>query len=314
MAEATLLRGRHEQRKIAGAAIVSGEVHQMADGRAGIYAGLDAKASGDNLTMITEGQYTLPKTSGIALLAGGRAYWDHSANKVHFKPVNDRDFYLGTVAADAAAADTTCVVNLNVHQEPIIKLGKGSWTKSDSLGLGTLNEVGGEVVACEFDAVAEAARASLISDRSFAVGANGIMEAIIDVADNGTAAALDINVGIANAGHATDADLIAESCFIHIDGNDLNIFAESDDGTTEVGATDTTKDYVVGTVFEAWIDMRDPADMQLYIDGVNVLPATVFKLDAATGPLKALIHVEKTSNNTTAKPRILDLLVRTMED
>lgn len=314
MAEAKLLRGRHEQRKVASAAIVSGEVHQLSDGRAGAYTGLDAAASGDNLNMTTQGQFTLPKTTSMVLLKGGRAYWDHSANKVHFKPVNDRDFFIGTVAADAAAADTTCVVNLNVEPKYEIELGKGTWTQTDSLGLGTLHKIGGEGVRMEFDAVAEAALASLLSDRSFLLTANAIAEFKINIVGNGDDAALDINVGLANAGHATDADSITESVFIHVDGNVLNILAESDDGTTEVTATDTTIDYVEGTYFECWMDLRDPADIQIYVDGVLVLAGTTFVLTDATGPLKALIHVEKTSNDTVAIVDTEFFRVRTLED
>lgn len=314
MAEATLLRGRHEQRKVASAAIVSGEVHQLSDGRAGAYSGLNARASGDNLNMITEGQFTLPKTTSMVLLRGGQAYWDHSANKVHFKPVNDRDFFIGTVAADAAAADTTCVVNLNVKPSYVIELGKGTWTQADTLGLATLHKIGGEGVRMEFDAVAEAALASLLSDRSFVVAANAIAEFKVNVVGNGDDAALDINVGIANAGHATDADSITESVFVHVDGNVLNILAESDDGTVEVTATDTTVDYVEGTYFEVWMDLRNPADIQIYIDGVLVLAGSVFRLDAATGPLKALVHVEKSSNDTVAIVDTEFVRVRTLED
>ena len=314
MAEGTFLRERHEQRKVASADIVSGEVHQLSDGRAGTYSGLNSAASGDNINVTTVGQFTLPKTTSMVLLRGGRAYWDHSANKVHFKEVNDRDFFIGTVAADAAAADTTCVVNLNVKPSYVIEMGKGTWTLATTVGLGTLHKIGGEGVRMEFDAVAEVALASLLSDRSFLVTANAIAEFKINIVGNGDDAALDINVGIANAGHATDADSITESVSVHVDGNVLNILAESDDGTTEVTATDTTVDYAEGTYFEVWMDLRNPADIQIYVDGVLALGATVFKLDAATGPLKALIHVEKTSNDTVAIVDTEFFRVRLLED
>jgi len=314
MAEGKLLRNRHEQRKVASAAVVSGEVHQLSDGRAGIYAALDAAVSADNLTMATEGQFTLPKTTSMVLLRGGKAYWDHSANKVHFKQVNDRDFFIGSVAADAAAADTTCVVNLNVRPEYNVELGQGAWTRTDTLGLGTLQAIGGKGIIGEFDAIVEAALSSLLSDRSFLVTSNPILEAIVNIVGNGDDAALDINIGFANAGNATDADSITESCFVHVDGNVLNILAESDDGTTEVAATDTTVDYVEGTPFEIWMDARDPSDVQIYIDGVLVLAGTTFDLSAATGPLKALWHMEKTSNDTVAVVQVDELNVRTLED
>ena len=102
--------------------------------------------------------------------------------------------------------------------------------------------------------------------------------------------------------------------FIHVDGNVLNILAESDDGTVEVTSIDTTVNYAEGTYFEVWMDLRNPADIQIYIDGVLVLPSSTFRLDAATGPLKALIHVEKASNDTVAIVDTEFFRVRLLED
>ncbi len=78
---------------------------------------------------------------------------------------------------------------------------------------------------------------------------------------------------------------------------------------------DVTAGSAVANRFELWIDMRDPADVQLYVDGVNVLPDTVFKLDAATGPLGLLVHLEKSSSTATAGPVYVDrAILRTAED
>src|SRR4051794_7129319 len=112
--EAVLVRNSNDNRLVAAAAVASGECWQLKDGRAAYKAGLNAAASGDNVQFTSTGIVTMPKTASIVLLDGGRAYWDASASKVHFKKVNDRDFYLGRVVGDAASADTTCAVNLNV--------------------------------------------------------------------------------------------------------------------------------------------------------------------------------------------------------
>ena len=58
------------------------------------------------------------RPAGVELLDGGRAFWDFSASVVTYKPVNDRDYYLGQVVGDAAAADANCSVNLNVRPRP----------------------------------------------------------------------------------------------------------------------------------------------------------------------------------------------------
>ena len=139
----------------------------------------------------------------------------------------------------------------------------------------------------------------LFRSQAFAKGAKAIVEGIVNVVSDGAGSAVDVSIGVANGTHATDADSITESLFVHLDANNTNINLESDDGTTEVAATDSTIDYTEGTPFEVWFDLRDLTDIQIYIDGVLALGATVFKLDAATGPLKLLVHVEKTTGTDT---------------
>ncbi len=53
---------------------------------------------------------------------------------------------------------------------------------------------------------------------------------------------------------------------------------------------------------------------RVYVDGVLVLPDSVFTLSAGTGPLGLLAHLEKTTGTATAGPVYIDRLVcRTME-
>lgn len=309
MADAVRVRGGNEIRKTAAAAITSGEVHQLADGRAAVYTGLNAAASGDRTNWTTEGQFTLTKTSGVKLLDGGRAFWDHSANAVTYKKVNDRDFYLGRLVGDAESTDTTCVINLNVNppydldlnRDPMLSVLAGTAAAG---GFGYPVQLGGAHIL-ELTATNEAQKVDLLSADGFAKGANAIIEGAFRVISDGAGTAVDVSLGVANGTHATDADSITESIFIHLDANNTNINAESDDGTTEVAATDTTIDYTEGSAVtsrvEFWMDMRDPADVQIYVNGALVLGSTVFNVDAATGPFYLLAHVEKTSSTDTYK-------------
>lgn len=291
------------------AAITGGEVIQLGNGRAAVMP-VDLASGRKGAAQIT-GVYKVAKTTSMVFLDGQELYWDHSANKAHFKTVNDRDFFLGTCVGDAASADTTCYVNLNNHSEFLIDVMKSPVDSVLVLTAGTpyLRQQGG-TQALVFSATAEAQKIDVLSKAGFAVGSNWIVEGIIEVVDNGDAAAPDFNIGVANASHASDADAITESCFIHIDGNALDILAESDDGTTEVTATDTTVNYAEGTQFHFMMDGRNPADVQIYIDGVLVLGATVFDISAATGPLKLLAHLEKSSDDTPGEFHIDQLRVR----
>ena len=285
-----------------------GDIIQLADGRPGVVLGADASSSafdaGDTITVARTGQFKVLKTASINLLAGGKVYWDRSAEKADFHAASG-DYFLGRVVQDAAAADATVIVDLNVEPVYQIELNKTNFTSSATDGLGVLqNTVGSKIYTLAFDTATEVAMAALLSDDSIPIADLGIAEFRVAVYDKGNNAALDINWGLANATHATDADSITESVFFHVDGNATTLSAESDDGTTEVAATDTTKEAEDDTYNEYWIDCRDIDDIQLYVDGVNVLPASVFKLDKATGPMKLLIHMEKTSDDTAADARV----------
>jgi len=297
------------------AAVTGGQVVQLRDGRAGVVpTDLDAAAVG---SASTEGIYTVTKAINLVWVNGQEVWWDHSANAAVLRPANDKDFYLGTAYGDATAAATTASVLLNVKPTYLIDLATDAFTHlevktvvgSTTVRIPSLKQVGGSNVL-EFGLTAEAQKLDLLSQRAFAVGSNWVVDGIVNIITDGDAAAVDFNIGVANATHASDADSITESCFIHTDGTSVNILAESDDGTTEVAATDTTVDWTLGTPFHFLMDGRNTSDIQIYINGVNVLPSSVFKLNAATGPLKLLAHLEKSSDDSPGTFSIDSLRVR----
>lgn len=292
-------------------AMTAGEVRQLPDGRA-CYAPTEI-AAGKKGAVTVQGIVEVLKTASMVMLKGSRVFWDASANKAHLLRVNDTtDFYLGIVQETAASAGTTVKVAINADPKYTIDLGDGFWSVPvATAGISQCVIGHKEGASLIFDTTVEAQKMDALSNLGIDVGTPCLVEAEICINLNGDDAAFDLNVGLANATHATDADSITESLFIHMDGNSLNICAESDDGTTEVAATDTTKDAVVGTPFLAQWDLSDYEDIQLYINGVNVLPDSVFKLDAATGPLKLLAHMEKSSNDSPGNVTVRRLGLRT---
>lgn len=318
MADATYIRNRDDNRITAAAAIAAGEVWQLADGRAAVLTGLAAAASGDRVNFTTTGQFTFTKTASQVWVDGQPIYWDHSANSATcLTPTSDRDFLLGSALGDAASADTTGAVNLNVTPVYVaslkpVGLASTSWVTEATDGLGTTPLVGGGIQMA-FDAVVEAAQAANYTERTFTLASNWIVEGRCAVYDIGDNAALDIDIGVASASHATDFESVAEFVALHLNGNALDIYAHSDDGTTDVAPTDTTVNAVDDTYFDFVIDGRNPSDVQIYVNGVLVLGSTVFTLGAATGPLKLIAHMEKTSDDTTADFRVDFLRVRTAE-
>jgi len=322
MAETAFVRDWDQYQLTSVAAVGVGEIWQLPDGRAARFGGgKDGRTAGDaskRADFETSGKFTVPLTSGITILDGGRVYWDHSADAAHYKPVNDRDFYLGRAVGDSLS--TSVVVDLNIDPPYDIDIARDPFSTiivgTQALGgLAILRRGGTHKIV--LSATNEAQKVDILSKAGFARTANAIVELVLNVIDDGAGTAVDVSLGVANATHATDADSITESLFVHLDANAVDILLESDDGTTEVAATDSTINYTMGdglaNQVHVWFDLRNEADIQVYINGANVLPATVFKLDAATGPLRLLAHVEKTASTDTYEIDVEALRVRYAE-
>jgi len=325
MSDASYLRNLSGYPQTAAAAAAAGEVWQLPDGRAGVFTSLNAAAANDSVNHSPQpAAYVMTKASGFVALAGGRAYWDHSANAVTYKKVNDRDFYLGRFGADAASADTTCVVILNIDPKyDIDMLADGALvvpTGTAAAGGFGYPQLYGGVPGLRLTATSEAQCVDMLSVDRFALGSNWIAEFVVRFGANGSTSDVDIVVGVANGTSTSDPDAITESAFFSVDGGSTNINAESDDGTTEVAATDTTIDLTAGSAVanrvEFWLDGRDPSNVKYYVNGSEVLSATanLGNIAAATGPLGLLVLAEKVSGTATAGPIYVDrACVRLME-
>jgi len=299
------------------AALAAGEIIQLPDGRAGYVAGLRALVAGDEAGIQVAGRVTVAKTASVVILKGDEVHWDRSANTATpLKAVAGADFSDGVAVKDAAATDTTVEIELNAKPVYVVDvmrdptdtaIVKTAGTDLDfSMGPGYINMYLSTTHA-------EANKIDVLSQHSVPVTVPFIVEGRMAVYDIGDEASVDINVGIANGTHADDADTITESVFLHLDGTALDIKAESDDGTTEVAATDTLADAVDDTYFDFRFDCRDLTSIKIYINGVRVLSTSTFKLNAATGPMKLLAHIEKGANDTPGHIRINHLAIRTMD-
>lgn len=302
------------------AAVTGGEVVQLSDGLAAVLP-VDL-ASGELGAAETDGVWTVAKTTSMVFLQGGPVYWDHSANKAHYKKVNDRDFYIGTAYDDAASADTTLKVVLNNKAQYVSDLHTDGYV-TVLAGTAAAGAFGYPVALgvprqFEMSATSEAQKVDALGLHGIAPGANFIVEGAFRVINDGSGTVVDVSMGVANATHATDADSITEHLFVHLDANNTTINLQSKDGTTTVAATDTTTTYTEGSAIgqrkEFWFDARDTTDIQCYIDGVLVLDSTAFKLSGATGPLFPLVHVEKTSSTDTYKLAVDWLRIRIMQE
>lgn len=302
------------------ASLGSGEIWQLANGLAAFYEEKAAASSGEKQYLRTDGQATVTKTNGVVILDGQEVFWDHSANSATYKPVNDRDFYLGTSIGDWQSGDTQMTVNLNVRPTYLVDLARDAFITSIT---GTVALAGCNIFrrggAHNFilSSTSEVQKLDALSVNGFAVGSNWIIDGAFRIPSDGAGTAADFSIGAASATHATDADSIAEHVFIHLNANDVNIYTQSKDGTTTVTAQDTTINYTEGTALSTrvhfTIDGRNPADIQIYIDGALVDGATVYRLDNAVGPLFLLAHLEKSSAADTYEGAVDWLRVRIAE-
>lgn len=300
-------------------AITGGQMVQLPDGRAA-FATNDIEADVKGAVRVC-GVVRVLKTVGIALLAGGDAFWDVSANKAHFRPENSTvDFLAGMVLEDALAADTEVDIVLNERCHHIIDLEHrdagqdvDGWTTEATNGLGVTADVLAQRFTLSFDAVAEAAQAALFSNRKVPLSAKPIMESRIALYNIGAAAALDINVGLASASHATDFEAVPVFATVQLDGNALAINTHSDDGTTDRAPADSTILAVAATFLEVWIDCRDDTNVTFYVDGVLVDTAASKRIltEALATSVFPIAHIEKTNDATVADVRVTRMRVRT---
>jgi len=311
MPEGQFLSAADELHIVAGRALASGEVVQTNAGRAAVVAGTGvAYAAGDKVRVIDQGVVRFAKTASMAILPGGRVYWDRSANKATVVPTaGQNDFYLGVATADAAASGTTVDVKLNEQPGGIDLWAPGvEWNSTAVLGLGTVQTGNSYVLA--FDATAEAAKADLYSTDTIPAAQTPIFEALVRIDDNGDTGVLDMNFGIATGTHATDFDSVAEFVTVQVEGNALNVNVTSDDGTTDTTITDSTIDYVAGTAFHIAIDARVTSACVVYINGVAAGGGADLALDGGSGPWLPIAHIEKESNDTTADVHVLNMNLR----
>lgn len=308
MAESTYIQAAETINWTADGTYYQGDIIQLNDGRAGQI--MSDVTSGQLVGVRVRGIVSITKAANLVWIDGAPIYWDHSANAATpNEPIgsSDRDFFVGVATDDATAAATTGYVNLNVRPSYIIDSAtdNGDTTIVKTVVGSTTVEVPqvynrGGMLFMQFGTTAEAQKVDWISDRGFAVGSNWVAEILLELVTAADAAAVDLDVGVASGTHATDFETIAEFAAFHLDGDDLNIDAHSDDGTTDKAPTDTTIDIAAGTPVRLTLDGRDITNVKYYVNGAEVLAneANLGTLTAASGPLYAIIHAEKTSDDS----------------
>jgi hypothetical protein len=297
----------------AAAAVGQYELHQMASGLAGYKTGQTAAALGQTgVNYQTTDQRSLPKASGIALLDGGKAWFDRTNQVVTYKRTSARDFLIGSIVGNAKTTDTVCTVNLNAGpcydrdlwrdakiEVPYFSMGNPTIFQN-AFVLDNTNE------AQKIDALGGA-------EEGFSTLANSIIEAAFTVTVDDTGTAAIFSIGVASGSDATAFTNITNSLGVQVKHHDGKIYAESATAALQVSPTDTTKTYAVGTRVEVWFDMRNPASCAIYVNAVPVLTGSVFDVHTAAVDWFLIAHLVKTSTADAMKVRVDWLRQRQME-
>lgn len=301
-----------------------GEIIQLPDGRAGQVT--VAVASGKIVAVRTKGVlYDVAKTADVVVIDGGPLWWDHSGNKLTpNEPIGagDRDFYAGVAKGDATAAATTCGLVLNVQPFYIIDSSRDNGDTvivktvvgSTTVEVPNVVQRGG-MTAMNFGTTAEAQKVDWKSGRSFLTAAKWVAEILLELVTAADNAAVDVDVGVATDTHATDLGAVTGLATFHLDGDDLNIDMQSDDGVDDVDPDDTGVDIAAGTPVNLTIDGRDHTNCKFYVNGAEKGAATA-NLGKLTGiaasAIYAIVHAEKTADDSPLVFRAR-IRVRTMQ-
>lgn len=93
-----------------------GEIVQVADGRAGVVAGLDNIAANATGHVLLEGIYDCPIASATVIADGAEVGWDESAELCVAATSGDSDYSIGKARGGSAAGETVTRIELNAHR------------------------------------------------------------------------------------------------------------------------------------------------------------------------------------------------------
>jgi hypothetical protein len=115
MTEAIRRYSSGELKVTAGSAFASGEVTTAPDGTPAVVAGVGAGvASGEEMTINTDGVFSFASASAVVFAAGDDVHWDSSGNTaITGADAVAADFKLGTAVKAKASGDLTVITRLN---------------------------------------------------------------------------------------------------------------------------------------------------------------------------------------------------------
>ena len=111
---------------------------------------------------------------------------------------------------------------------------------------------------------------------------------------SGAAASTRVVAGLASAYNAT-FDSIVSNAWFRMEGNDLSIFIESDDGTTDTDDVDSALDFVADTYVKLSVDLTRSGYVRFWVNDSMVAEKAVTAF-AVTDLLQPFIAIQKSTD------------------
>lgn len=249
------------------------------------------------------------KTASIVFLAGQRVYMDRATGLATYD-YRGNDF-LGVAVAQpgqtsspivAAGSGSYVYVLLGRDRKDIIEQGKTGFDMT-VVANATSTQLADGTWKLLFTTAGEAQKAVFISEDGIDVDDGPIMEAWFASFVIGDNAAYDFDIGLASADDADSFEDIAAFISLHLD-NALDLNAQSDDSVTDIAAVDTT----INLVDDTWVFMQiclvDKTAPIVLVNGIQITAPTTLTMAGYSGDLKAIAHMEKTSDDSPGEVRV----------
>lgn len=200
--QATYVKGDSIITVTASGTLASGDVVQLADGRAAVVGGLTGVVSGEKYEAIVEGQFLVASASGTTFSLGVPVYWDDSAN---LAVATQTGWYLGRASKAKVSGELTVLVDLNTDAKATALIVKSvgtllfSDTAKNTLLTAAENVTGAYVYSFTGEVVATMAGASQDQMIVSLYDSDDNALAAMTVSDAGADAAGDLVSGVPSA-------------------------------------------------------------------------------------------------------------------
>lgn len=283
-----------------------GTVLELPDGRVGVT--VDEYRTGDTIYAYMAGRYRSAKLPEDTFHRGSMCYWSPADLKAR-SFLEQGTFPVGSVYSDSIVGAETVDYWLNEIPRTEASLRAGLWGEIDNDGI-MMARPGGSVLFGTTGAN-RLETAAIYSFRSVQVFPKGMYVDFIGLIETLGASDIVFNVGITDELNVNGWDLSTYRASCRFAAPSLEMFCQSNDIMNNVSPQPTGFIATPGQAFFVWIDARNLADVQFFVNGSRVLGDTPFSLaGAASHLLRPAAMLSKPRSQETSRVIVSELSAR----